>query len=72
MQTVYWLSPDIDQWRLQREGACRAERIFSDRTDAITWARRHASEHAPCRLKFQDHSGRVTEQIDFPTGRARN
>jgi hypothetical protein len=62
---IYWLSPDIDRWRLQREGAPRAERIFSDHTEAMTWARRHASENAPCRLKFQDNSGRVIEQIDF-------
>jgi hypothetical protein len=65
MPTIYWLSPDIDRWRLQREGAHHAERLFSDHDEAVKWARRHAQAHAPCRLKIQGHSGRVREQIDF-------
>ena len=65
MQTIYWLSPDIDRWRLQREGAYQAEKLFNDEDEAMMWARRYASEHAPCRLNIQDHSGRVMEQIDF-------
>ena len=65
MTTIYWLSPDIDRWRLQREGAYKPERLFADRAEAIIAARRHAAAHAPCRLKIQDHSGRVTEQLDF-------
>jgi hypothetical protein len=65
MQTIFWVSPDIDQWRLQREGAFKPERLFADREDAIDWACRLASEHAPCRVKIQDNSGRVIEQLDF-------
>lgn len=65
MQTIFWLSPDIDRWRLQREGAHRAERLFTDHHEAVQWARRHAQAHAPSRLKLQDNSGRVREQIDF-------
>jgi hypothetical protein len=65
MQTTFWISPDIDQWRLQREGAYKAEKLFSDRADAIDWACRVAPDFAPCRVKVQDYGGRVTEQFDF-------
>lgn len=62
---VFWVSPDIDTWRLQREGSHRAERIFHNREDAIDWACRLAVEHAPCLVKVQDYGGNVTTQLDF-------
>ena len=71
MTTIFWISPDIDQWRLQREGAYRAERLFADRMDAIDWACRVAPDFAPCRVKVQDYGGRVTEQFDFANVQAR-
>ena len=65
MQTIFWISPDIDQWRLQREGAYKPEKLFADRDTAIDWACRLAPDHAPCRIKIQDYSGRVVEQLEF-------
>ena len=65
MGQIYWVSPDIDRWRVQREGAHRAERIFSDREDAIDWTCRMAAGLRPCRVKIQDNGGRVVEQLDF-------
>jgi hypothetical protein len=62
---VFWVSPDIDTWRLQREGAHRPEKIFQNREEAIDWACRLAVENAPCLVKVQDYSGNVTTQLDF-------
>ena len=65
MQTIFWISPDIDQWRLQKEGAYKPEKLFAERADAIDWACRLAPDYAPCRVKVQDYSGRVVEQLEF-------
>jgi hypothetical protein len=65
MQTIFWISPDVDQWRLQREGAYKPEKLFAERSDAIDWACRVAPDYAPCRIKIQDYSGRVVEQLEF-------
>lgn len=71
MATTFWVSPDIDQWRLQREGHHRAEKICGTRDEAIDWACRMAVEFSPCKVKVQDYSGQITAQYDFavPTGR---
>ena len=63
--TTFWVSPDVDTWRLQREGSHRPEKIFQSREEALDWACNLAVEHAPCLLKVQDYSGNVTTQLDF-------
>jgi hypothetical protein len=65
MSTTLWVSPDIDKWRLQREGAHRPEKICSTRDEAIDWACRIARDLAPCMIKVQDYSGNLTAQFDF-------
>jgi hypothetical protein len=71
MPVIFWVSPDIDQWRVQREGSFHAVGLFADRDDAVTAACRHARDHAPAQVKLQDNSGRVMEQFDFvPAARA--
>ena len=65
MATVFWVSPDIDSWRLQREGAFRPEQVCATREEAIDWACRLGVENAPCVVKVQDYSGNLTAQFDF-------
>ncbi len=65
MSTTLWVSPDIDTWRLQREGAYRPEKICQSRDEAIDWACRMALDYAPCVIKVQDYSGNLTAQFDF-------
>ncbi len=65
MSTTLWVSPDIDTWRLQREGAHRPEKICHSRQEAIDFACRVALDYAPCVIKVQDYSGNLTAQFDF-------
>ena len=65
MATTLWVSPDVDTWRVQREGAHRAEQICPSRADAIDWACRRAIDLAPCEIKVQDYGGKVTAQFEF-------
>jgi hypothetical protein len=65
MSTTLWVSPDIDTWRVQREGAHRPEHICQSRAEAIDWACRSALVLAPCKIKVQDYSGNVTAQFEF-------
>jgi Uncharacterized protein conserved in bacteria (DUF2188) len=65
MSTTLWVSPDVDTWRVQREGAHRPEEIFQSRDEAIDWACRSALDYAPCVIKVQDYGGHVTAQFDF-------
>ena len=65
MTTTYWVSPDIDAWRVQREGAYRAEKVCPTREEGIDWACRFAADHTPSIVKVQDYGGNVTAQFDF-------
>jgi hypothetical protein len=65
MPVIFWVSPDIDRWRVQREGSFRAEGLFTDREGAVRAACRYARDHAPAQVKLQDNSGRIIEQLDF-------
>jgi hypothetical protein len=65
MSTTLWVSPDIDMWRVQREGTHHAEMICQSRDEAIDWACRSARGFAPCEIKVQDYRGNVTAQFDF-------
>ena len=63
--TTFWVSPDVDKWRLQREGSYRAERICATRSEAIDWGCRLAVAHAPAVVKVQDYGGTITTQFEF-------
>jgi hypothetical protein len=65
MSTTLWVSPDIDMWRVQREGTHHADKICQSRDEAIAWACRNAVDYAPCEIKVQDYRGNVTAQFDF-------
>jgi hypothetical protein len=65
MSTTLWVSPDIDRWRVQREGTHHPEKICDSRDEAIDWACRSAIDFAPCEIKVQDYRGNVTAQFDF-------
>ncbi len=65
MSTTLWVSPDIDMWRVQREGTHHADKICQNRDEAIAWACRNAVDYAPCEIKVQDYRGNITAQFDF-------
>lgn len=65
MTTTLWVSPDVDTWRLQKEGSYCPERICHSRDEAIDWACRLATDLAPCQVKVQDYSGRITAEFGF-------
>lgn len=60
---VYWVSPDIDDWRVQTDGV--DEGIFDARDDAVAWACRVARHRAPSVVRVEDYHGNITEQFDF-------
>lgn len=63
--TIIWISPDIDTWRVQREGHHRAEAICGGREEAIERACGLAVEFRPCLVRVQDYGGTVTQEIRF-------
>lgn len=63
--TTYWVSPDVDCWRVQREGAARAERICVSREEAVDLACRIAAINAPALVRVQSYAGAITAEFEF-------
>ena len=65
MATILWVSPHLDEWRVQKDGATAEEAIFDGREDAIEWACRVAQRRSPCLVRVQDYVGNVKAQFAF-------
>jgi hypothetical protein len=75
VSTTFWVSPHLDEWHVQKDGAGQAdaallyEGSFDARDDAVAWACRVAQRRAPCLVRVQDDEGNITAQYAFEASR---
>ena len=55
----YWVSPDSEGWKAQREGANRATRIFDTQKEAEDFARRTMQNNDGGELITQNQQGQI-------------
>lgn len=55
----YWISPDAESWKAQREGAERASRIFETQREAEDYARNVLQNNSGGELITQNQQGQI-------------
>jgi hypothetical protein len=61
----YWVSPEGDDWRVQREGADRASGVFEDKTDAIARAKELAKAQPLGQIIIQRGDGQIQTEHTY-------
>lgn len=55
----YWVSPDGDDWKAQREGSDRASRVFDTQREAENYARGVLQNNGGGELITQNREGQI-------------
>lgn len=64
--TNYHLVPDGDRWKLEREGAQRASKVFENKDIAIKESVEFSKEKGDVSLKIHKQDGTFQEERTYP------
>ncbi len=63
----YWVSPDGDDWKAQRQGADRASRVFDTQREAEDYARNVLQNNGGGELITQNREGKIRSKDTINT-----
>lgn len=64
-RTVYHVVPDGSDWRVKVEGSALSGRKFSDKDDAISYARRQAKANRPSQVVVHKSDGTIQTEWTY-------
>jgi len=64
-RTAYWVKPDGDKWRVQREGADKAAAVSDTKDEAIRRAVEMAKNQQPSQVLIQKQNGQIQEERTY-------
>ena len=62
----YHITPGDGQWKLKREGAERASRVFDTKDEAVRESAQFVREHGGGSVKIHSQDGRIQEERTYP------
>lgn len=64
-RTKYHISPNGDDWKVQREGASRPAKVFDNKADAVDFGREIAQRQEPGQLIIHGKDGVIQTEHTY-------